>query len=340
MKYAKAEVGTKAIIAVTALLIALPLSIGAQAGAANVSSSNNEEQKGGFSRNAQTISLLRADRGANNNTSQGGGGVEIIDVSALKSSQRTSSEESESSATNTGNVSVYEVSKGDSLGEIAQMFDVSTNTIIWANDLEGSTIQPGQSLVILPMSGVRHEVKEGDTLRSIADKYNGDIDEIREFNEIEEDVALSVGDYVDIPDGEVQETVSTPSPEASSSPSPAPSSGGGWLIRPISGGIKTQGLHGYNAVDLAAPKGTNVMASAPGTVITTKSDRGWNGGYGNYVIVEHANGVQTLYSHLGSVLVSRGQYVVQGQVLGHIGMTGKTTGPHVHFEVRGATNPF
>jgi len=213
------------------------------------------------------------------------------------------------------------------------MFGVSSNTIIWANDVTNSTISPGETLIILPMSGVRHEVKEGDTISSIARKYDGDVDEIRDFNDISNDNTLVAGEFINIPDGEVKEIVSKP-------PEKPASATAGWLIRPISGGVKTQGIHGYNAVDLAAPVGTPVMASASGTVMTAKADGGWNSGYGNYVIIKHPNGVQTLSSHFGSVIVGAGQYVVQGQIIGYIGMTGKTTGPHVHFEVRGAINPF
>ena len=67
---------------------------------------------------------------------------------------------------------------------------------------------------------------------------------------------------------------------------------------------------------------------------------GWNGGYGSYVVIQHANGVQTLYAHMRATVVSSGQHVMQGQVIGYVGATGKATGPHLHFEVRGAANPF
>src|SRR5690606_1590516 len=102
--------------------------------------------------------------------------------------------------------------------------------------------------------------------------------------------------------------------------------------------VVTQGLHGYNGIDLGAPVGTGVYASAGGSVILAKSS-GWNGGYGNYIIISHDNGTQTLYSHLSSVNVSLGQRVSQGDLIGAVGSTGKSTGPHLHFEVRGASNP-
>jgi murein DD-endopeptidase MepM/ murein hydrolase activator NlpD len=102
----------------------------------------------------------------------------------------------------------------------------------------------------------------------------------------------------------------------------------------------TQGVHGRNAVDLAAARGTPIHAAAGGTVIIAKNSGAWDGGYGNYVVVTHDNGSQTLYAHMSHSLVAAGQTVSSGQIIGYVGMTGLTTGPHVHFEVRGAANPF
>jgi murein DD-endopeptidase MepM/ murein hydrolase activator NlpD len=113
----------------------------------------------------------------------------------------------------------------------------------------------------------------------------------------------------------------------------------GFLVRPVQGGRRTQGLHGNNAVDIAATPGTAIVASGNGTVLAARVG-GYNGGYGNMVIISHANGVQTLYAHMREVYVRQGETVIQGQVIGGIGNTGRSTGPHLHFEVRGAKNPF
>jgi murein DD-endopeptidase MepM/ murein hydrolase activator NlpD len=91
---------------------------------------------------------------------------------------------------------------------------------------------------------------------------------------------------------------------------------------------------------LAAPVGTLIKASAAGKVISSINNGGWNGGYGNYVIIAHDNGSQTLYAHNQKNFVTVGERVEQGEIIAKIGMTGKTTGPHVHFEIRGAKNPF
>ncbi len=113
-----------------------------------------------------------------------------------------------------------------------------------------------------------------------------------------------------------------------------------YYIAPLAHYIQTQNIHGYNAVDLAAPIGTPIMAAADGTVIIAK-EGGWNGGYGSYVVITHPNGSQTLYAHMSQVAATVGETVSQGQVIGYVGETGDATGPHVHFEIRdGIRNPF
>ena len=110
-------------------------------------------------------------------------------------------------------------------------------------------------------------------------------------------------------------------------------------MRPIAGGHRSQGIHGHNGVDLAASVGTPIYASAAGTVIISKTG-GYNGGYGNYIVIRHDNGTQTLYAHNTENYVGVGETVSQGQTIGTVGSTGRSTGAHVHFEVRGAKNPF
>ena len=113
-----------------------------------------------------------------------------------------------------------------------------------------------------------------------------------------------------------------------------------YYVSPVSHYIQTQGIHGYNAVDLAAPVGTPIVAAADGE-ITVAREGGWNGGYGSYVVITHDNGSQTLYAHMSKVATYDGQQVVQGQVIGYVGGTGESTGPHLHFEIRnGIRNPF
>ncbi|HUQ30121.1 MAG TPA: M23 family metallopeptidase [Candidatus Paceibacterota bacterium] len=255
-----------------------------------------------------------------------------------------------SSTPSSEQISVYVVRKGDTLSVIAQMFNVSVNTVVWANDL-GSTraIHEGQTLVILPVSGVERTVIKGDTLKSIAKKYGADADEIAEYNGLESDAVLAVGTTLIIPGGEV----ATPVPVVKAKGVTRaggkiyePYLGGsgaeiaGYFANPIPGARMTQGLHGWNGIDLGAAKGTAIHAAAGGTVIVAKANGGWNGGYGNYVVISHPNGTQTLYAHMTSVGVSVGQAVSRSSYIGTVGSTGLSTGPHLHFEVRGAKNPF
>ncbi|MBP6855289.1 MAG: M23 family metallopeptidase [Candidatus Pacebacteria bacterium] len=244
-------------------------------------------------------------------------------------------------------ISLYVVRSGDSIGAIAEMYGVSANTIMWANDLKkGDSLKEGQMLTILPITGVRHVVKKGETISSIAKNFNADAKEIAQFNGIIETASLSTGEILLIPDGEIAAPKVTKTAKTSSSGSKKEKTWGtsapeqkGYYIRPLSGGRKSQGLHGFNGIDIAAPVGTPIYASASGTVIVSRSG-GWGGGYGSYVVIKHSNGTQTLYAHMSKVSVPLGATVTQGQVIGAVGNTGRSTGPHLHFEIRGAKNPF
>jgi murein DD-endopeptidase MepM/ murein hydrolase activator NlpD len=281
--------------------------------------------------NSQTMSLLEGHYNSSS-VAVGGPTISVVDGNALVADTPTAGDDLESIAyANSSQISVYVVREGDTLSAIAQMFGVSVNTIAWANDIRGGRISVGQQLVILPISGVSHKVVKGDTLQSIAKKYKADLGEILAYNDLAANAKLALGDVVIVPDGEVTAVASSGSVAVS-----APS---GYYKHPVPGARKTQGLHGHNGVDFGAPIGTPVLASAEGTVIIARSS-GWNGGYGLYVVVSHANGTQTLYSHLSQVNVTVGSRVERGETIGKIGNTGKSTGPHLHFEVRGARNPF
>lgn len=244
-------------------------------------------------------------------------------------------------------ISIYVVRDGDNLSQIADMFDVSVNTIIWANDLGSKPIiHEGQTLVILPISGIQYTVKRGDTIKGIVSRHNADLEDVLKYNSLSLDSVIKEGDIVVIPDAEparesaLAEKVNSRTGKVSSTVHDADGpSYPGYYVRPIRGGVRTQGLHGYNAVDLATLNGASVYAAAEGMVIASVSG-GWNGGYGNYVIISHPNGTQTLYSHNSKNLVKQGDYVEQGEIIAKVGATGHATGPHVHFEIRGAKNPF
>jgi len=236
-------------------------------------------------------------------------------------------------------VITYVVQTGDTPFDIAIKFGINTDTILAANNMrDGDLIRPGDKLIILPLNGIRIKVGAKDTVASLAKKYSGKTEEIIAFNELSPDDKLTVGDFIIIPDGEPLTPVSRPSPKVTA-PKYAKEMTplDNWLIAPASG--RNWGrLHGRNAVDIASPCGTPIYAAAAGKIIVSDGI-GWNNGYGKYIEIQHSNGVKTLYGHSSQLLVNVGDEVGQGQLIMLMGTTGRSTGCHVHFEVRGAKNP-
>lgn len=237
-------------------------------------------------------------------------------------------------------ISVYVVRKGDSISAIADMFGVSTSTILWANDIKkGDKLSEGDTLIILPVSGVMHTILKGQTLKGIAKKYNVDALDIAGFNDIALDSPLTLGDELIIPDAEMVD-IDVPKIKTNNKINNIKNNLKtllGYFINPVPGYKRiSQKIHGNNGVDLAAPTGTKILASASGTVLLARN--GYNGGYGNMVIIKHPNGTQTLYAHQSKIATNTGDEVSQGEVIGYVGSTGRSTGPHLHYEVRGAKN--
>ena len=300
--------------------------------------------------NLQTMVLPKPAMNADPMAGKGGGDITIVDDSALMPSEGPSGTIADIEKPKNSTISIYTVVEDDTLSGIAKLFKVSPDTILWANDLpRNAVLKIGQTLVILPVTGVRYTVKSGDTLASIAKKFGADAVDIGNFNGIDESMVVA-GMKLIIPDGEIAVAAVVAAP-ASTKPAkgilattlnsrPGTAAQKGYYIRPLVGGVRTQGIHGYNGVDLAAPIGTPILAAAEGDVLIAKAT-GWNAGYGGYVVIKHNNGSQTLYAHQSGVAVSPGQHVEQGQVIGYVGSTGKSTGAHVHFEIRnGIKNPF
>lgn len=302
----------------------------------------HKDAVGGVKRdNIQTIDLPQAAMNLNP-VGRGGGDISILDDSALlpQDGPMGTPVEIEESA-KSSQISTYVVRKGDTLSSIAEMFDVSVNTIMWANNIRSSRdIKPGDQLVILPVTGIRYTVKTGGTLRDIVKKNGGDIDEAALYNGVDPDEELKAGTVVIVPDAElVQEAPKQPTrTNVAKTKTPTPNYSGYYRV-PLANYTRTQGVHGYNGVDLASFMGAPVMASAAGEVIIAK-ESGYNGGYGKYVVIRHDNGTQTLYAHAQALNVRVGQRVGQGETIAFLGNSGRSTGPHLHFEIRGAKNPF
>lgn len=241
-----------------------------------------------------------------------------------------------------GDIIEYEVIPGDNVSSIANKFNVSVDTVLWANDLNSkSSIKVGQKLVILPVSGISYKVKSGDTLSGLAARFGVTERDIVGFNKTDGN-KLIIGESIIIPGGKI--SISSPikkidTNKTAKNVSKSTTVSVGNMVRPISG-VKTQGVHGNNGVDFGANIGTPVYAVMDGVVTLTRGGDAWNGGYGNYIVIKHNNGVQTLYAHLSSISINKGQTVEKGQSIGKSGNSGQSTGPHLHFEVRGSKNPF
>lgn len=229
----------------------------------------------------------------------------------------------------------YLVVSGDTIASISKKFDVSIDTIKWANDLKDDIIKPNQSLKIPPITGVVHTVKSGDSIYSIAKKYGVDAQNIVNFpfNDFADldTFALSVGQPVYVPGGIPEEEKPIISSGQFFAQIQAGVKGSSNFIWPT-GGIITQYPVWYHmALDIANNAAPPVLASDTGTVTFAGCIRY---GYGCHVIVDHGNGYQTLYAHLSVVGVAPGQVVSQGQRIGTMGSTGNSTGTHLHFEIR------
>lgn len=299
--------------------------------------------------NSQTIAFLESAVNVDPKKAQGGGDINVVGDSALLPEEGPSGTIADiQSNDNQGkDATVYVVRSNDTISGVAKMFEVSPSTILWANGLSsGASLHEGQTLMILPVDGIQHTIKKGETINGLARKYGGKAADILEFNDLAPGQVLSVGDEIIIPNGK-EGIESAPSSTGSSlsrvrarliASFPTIS---GYYINPVPTGHKTQGIHGYNGVDIGAPKGTPVYAAAEGIVTASHYRAGdpWFGGYGNYIDVDHPNGTQTRYGHLSKVFVQVGAHVDQGQEIGAVGNTGHSTGSHLHFEVHGASNP-
>ena len=238
------------------------------------------------------------------------------------------------SSQNKKEISEYAVQSGDTISSIARKFKISINTILWANDLSGlSIIRPGDKLTILPTTGVLHKIKKGDTISALAKKYDVEQDEILSFNQLVSDEQLSIGQVVIVPDGIIKRTYATRSSSPSISnifKSPSSEKNVNGFIWPAVGHKITQYYHWrHHAIDVGGKTGSDLYASKGGKIIKA----GWGTGYGNYVVIDHGGGVKTLYAHMTKIYVKRGQTVNQGDVIGALGSTGWSTGPHLHFEI-------
>jgi murein DD-endopeptidase MepM/ murein hydrolase activator NlpD len=229
----------------------------------------------------------------------------------------------------------YTVVNGDTIGSIAQKFNVSINTIKWANDMKTDVIKPGQKIKIPPITGVVHKVISGENIYTIAKKYKSDAQKIvnfpfNDFNDLNT-FSLTPGQTLYVPDGSIEEA----KPSYSNVPHIAQVvpgvKGNSNFIWPTGGIITQYPIWYHMALDIANSAAPPVIASDTGTVVFAACE---NYGYGCHVIIDHGNGYKSLYGHLSYIAVQAGQVVTQGQTIGTMGSTGRSTGTHLHFEIR------
>jgi len=245
----------------------------------------------------------------------------------------------------------YRVVRGDSVFAIADTFKLKPETVYWANyeEFDGSpaNLQPGQELVIPPTDGVYYEWEAGDTVETVAEKFEVEPD----------DIIFWPGNRLDLTNPTVAPGTRVMIPGAVQNDQPLfiqvvtrESTGGS----ACGGGYQSQGYFnwpagarflsgydfgqdGHNGIDISAPEGTSVWAADNGVV--TQAQGGWNYGYGNVVQIDHGNGFVTIYAHLSVISVAQCQSISAGAPIGAAGNTGNSQGAHLHFEIRQGGSP-
>lgn len=232
-------------------------------------------------------------------------------------------------------VLTYRVQEGDTVLGIAEKFNLSGNSILWANeklDENPDFLSVGQELYILPVDGAYHTVAAGETIEQIASRYKVKPEVIYGYgaNNLTPPYTLQAGQKLIIPGGTKPYVPRQVVAYAVTSAPAGAKKGSGIFAWPMSGVITQRYWAGHQAIDIGAPVGTAIVAADAGFVAVVQRS---NVGYGRMVIIDHGNGYQTLYAHLNTYYVEAGQSVGKGQVIGTCGVTGNTTGPHLHFEI-------
>lgn len=251
----------------------------------------------------------------------------------------------------------YIVREGDTISSIAERFGVSAGTILWENKLGPyDVIRPGRKLVILPVSGVSYTIGKGETLEQIAKKFNVELERITEFNEeVASGKRLAVGAVLIIPGGRpfvaprpVVKPIPAPTrlttrqsvPKPASALPAAPEAGTRLLWPAISHHINQYYSWRHTGLDIHGDLSSPIYASDDGVAVIVEYKRT---GYGQSIVLDHGNGIRTRYGHASQIFIQQGETVHRGQIIAMIGSTGRSTGPHLHYEVMIAgrrVNPF
>ncbi len=230
----------------------------------------------------------------------------------------------------------YTVERGDTISTIANKFGISEKTVKWANDLTNDNITVGDELKILPVTGISYKVAKGDTVYSIAKTFDTDPQKIVDFpfNDFAnpETFSLVEGQILIVPDGIKPSEQPFIKQQIFIAQGPVSISSAGFTW-PVHGVISQFASWYHMALDIESPVGTPIVSAQSGTVAKVITGT-WDGGYGNNVYISDGSGYETHYAHMSAANVSVGDKVTAGKtVIGWVGLTGRTTGSHVHFEV-------
>lgn len=235
----------------------------------------------------------------------------------------------------------YTVQKGDTISTIAKRFGISEDTVRWSNDLKNDNITIGDILQILPVTGISHKVARGESVYTIAKKYTANPQEIVDFpfNDFANPQTFSLieGQMLIVPNGVKPEEKPVYVRPAYIATGPVTVSPGGFSW-PLTGGISQFYSWYHKGIDITASVSSPVVAAQNGRVVQAYSS-GWNWGYGIHVVIDGDNGYSTLYAHMSGINVNVGDQVNAGStVIGWVGTSGRTTGPHLHFEIKTGSN--
>ncbi|MFQ3675875.1 MAG: LysM peptidoglycan-binding domain-containing M23 family metallopeptidase [Endomicrobiia bacterium] len=209
----------------------------------------------------------------------------------------------------------------DSLDKIAKMYGTDVNSIRSTNYIEAvGLLYNGKRLIVHNKKGVLYKLSKGESLDTVAKKFKRSKEELLLINNKPGNYEFQVGEYIFVPNAYLRfKDFMLPMFNTKIT------SGFGQRMHPIFGMLKF-----HEGIDLKQKYGTPVRAACDGKVIFS----GWAEGYGKLVILKHHKGYTTYYGHLSKIRVKVGNYVFKGQIIGNVGSTGWTTGPHLHFEVR------
>ncbi|MDR2181183.1 MAG: M23 family metallopeptidase [Treponema sp.] len=222
--------------------------------------------------------------------------------------------------------SSYTMKKGDVVSEVSRQFGLNDGTLISLNGIKNTrNVSIGQVLKIPNQDGIIYTVKKGDTIASVAAKHKIEVEAIKVVNELFSD-QINPNTTLFLP-GAVMPRVEEQEIN------------GDLFIWPVRGRLTsfygyrrspfTGGRSFHAGIDIAAFQGTPIKAAMAGRVLSV----GWDNTYGNFIVVTHQGGYRTLYGHMSKTAAQNGAYVNVGDVIGYVGSTGQSTGPHLHFTV-------